>query len=445
MRKARIFYARVDEFWRKEEKYTYLDQIQDRASVEWQEVHPDSNHNWLTSGMQDEFGTFIHTGTKEAKANSNLNDSIFRNYGRGVATTRDAWTYNFDNDLLAINIKRFIEHFNHQLDTWVRLPRQQKNIDAFVNNDNRHLSWSEGLKNSLRREIRATFEESHLRVSLYRPFTRKHLYFDATLNERRYQIPVTFPTEKISLENISICISDRGQRSPFSVLTTNMIPDLHLCATSDLFQCFPFYTYDEDGTNRVENITDWAFDQFRVHYKDTSITKWNIFHYVYAVLHHPHYRECYAADLKKALPRIPFAPDFHSFADIGKQLAEIHVNYEQQLEYPLERIENPRSPLDWRVEKMKLSKDKCSLIYNDFLTLSGIPPEVFDYRLGNRSALDWIIDQYQVSMDKRSGITNDPNREDDPEYIVRLIGQVITVSLETNRLVDQLNGLRLTA
>lgn len=147
--------------------------------------------------------------------------------------------------------------------------------------------------------------------------------------------------------------------------------------------------------------------------------------------------------LKRELPRIPFAPDFRAFADIGKRLAEIHVNYEQQSEFPLERIEKPGAQLDWRVERMKLSKDKGSLIYNDFLTLSGIPPEVFQYRLGNRSALEWIIDQYQVSTDKRSGITNDPNRVDDPQYIVRLVAQVITVSLETAKLVRTLGALEL--
>jgi predicted helicase len=227
------------------------------------------------------------------------------------------------------------------------------------------------------------------------------------------------------------------------VLASNRLADLHLTGGGCSTQCFPFYTYIEDGTNRRENITDWALEQFRTHYTDKSITKWDIFHYVYAVLHQPLYRERYAANLKRELPRIPFAPDFREFADIGKRLAEIHVNYEQQPEYPLERIEALGVPLDWRVERMKLSKDKRSLIYNDFLTLSGIPSEVFEYRLGNRSALDWIIDQYQVSTDKRSGITNDPNRADDPQYIVRLIAQVVTVSLETIGLVDSLNNLQL--
>jgi len=237
------------------------------------------------------------------------------------------------------------------------------------------------------------------------------------------------------------------------VISTNVIPNALPQGGS---QCFSFYSYDEDGSNRRENITDWALNEFRTHYSDPSITKWDIFHYVYAVLHHPEYRERYAANLKRELPRIPFLtagpstpPDagsaqddkriFGEFAKAGKKLADLHVKYEQQPEYPLERVE--KGQLNWRVEKMRLSKDKTTLTYNEFLALKGIPPETYEYRLGNRSALEWIIDQYQVSTDKRSGITNDPNRADDPEYIVRLIGQVITVSLETMKIVNGLPDL----
>jgi predicted helicase len=298
-----------------------------------------------------------------------------------------------------------------------------------------------------------------------------------------------------------------------------------------------------------------GLNEFRPHYRDPNITKWDIFHYVYAVLHHPEYRERYAANLKRELPRIPFAgatesgraslqagvptapinagaglqpggtaregrtadssapplrgsarddkndggvgrgpegplyplngaagrgpegplypstqdagrdaeaplyPDdksvFWAFVEAGRDLVELHVNYEQQAEYPLERVE--KGQLNWRVLKMKLSHpgkrslgrapaaDKTSLVYNDFLTLKGIPPETYEYRLGNRSALEWVIDQYQVSTDKRSGIVNDPNRADDPEYIVRLIGQVITVSLETMKIVKSLPALAIAS
>ncbi len=136
---------------------------------------------------------------------------------------------------------------------------------------------------------------------------------------------------------------------------------------------------------------------------------------------------------------------FRALAKAGQRLADLHVNYEKQPEYPLQIIEKPGEKLDWRVEKMRLSRDKTSIAYNQFLTLSGIPPETFEYRLGNRSALEWVIDQYQVSTDKRSGIVNDPNRAEDPQYIVRLIGQVITVSLETMKVVKSLPDLGLLA
>ncbi|MFC1835797.1 type ISP restriction/modification enzyme [Thermodesulfobacteriota bacterium] len=172
--------------------------------------------------------------------------------------------------------------------------------------------------------------------------------------------------------------------------------------------------------------------------------RWQIFHYIYGFLHSSEYREKYQANLKRELPRIPLPKSieqFRAFTSAGERLADLHVNYEDQPEYPLEKIENPDKPLDWRVEKMKLKKDKTAIVYNDFLTLAGIPPETFEYGLGNRSALHWIIDRYRVRTDKRSGIVNDPNRADDPRYIVRLIGKVITVSLETMKLVKSLPDL----
>ena len=284
-------------------------------------------------------------------------------------------------------------------------------------------------------------QKKKIKQSLYRPFTKSVLYFDRMMVERVYIFPSIFPTLNTETENRAIIVSDHGFRAEFSTLMTNLIPTLHTLAASDGFQCFPFYTYDEDGSNRRENITDWALDRFRSHYADDRISKWDIFHYVYGLLHHPTYRERYQADLKRDLPRIPFAPDFRAFAEAGARLATIHVGYEEQPEYRLAQMETPDMPLDWRVEKMRLSKDKAQLRYNEFLTLDGIPAEAFGYRLGNRSALEWVIDQYRVKTDKRSGIVNDPNRGDDPEYIVRLVGKVISVSLETVEIVEGLPEL----
>jgi len=195
-----------------------------------------------------------------------------------------------------------------------------------------------------------------------------------------------------------------------------------------------------DGISRRENITDWALSQFQAKY-GSEVTKRDIFHYVYAMLHHPQYREHYAENLKRDLPHIPLVHRKEAFlacVSIGKQLMDIHLNYEQAKEYSLKWVENSDVPFSWRVEKMRLTANRTAAIVNESLTLSGIPQECFQYRLGNRSALDWVIDQYQVSEDKRSGIVSDPNNLDDEEYIVRLVGKVVTVSLETVRLVNEL-------
>jgi Tol biopolymer transport system component len=367
---AKIYYARVDEFWRKEEKYTYLEQQQHRGNVAWQEIQPDAKHNWLTEGMRDEFKTFIPTGTKEAKANELATaEAIFKTFGGGVKTNRDTWAYNFDANTLEENIKRTTEAYNEQVFKWSREPKNTTSIDDFVLADDTKIAWSRDLKLDLERGKTAEFSEHKLRRSLYRPFTIQFLFFDRILNEEVYLFPSIFPTKVAEVANRVICLAGIGDRKGFGCLITRHIASLDLAF--EKAQCFPFYTYNEDGTNRRENITDWALEQFRAHYADNRITQWDIFHYVYAMLHHPLYRKRYAANLKRELPRIPYAPDFRDFAEIGKRLGEIHMNYEHQPEYPLERIEALGMPLDWRVEKMKLSKDKRALFYNDFLTLSG--------------------------------------------------------------------------
>jgi len=437
---TQIYYARVDELWRKEEKFNYLNQHQQWDSVEWKLLDPDKKNNWLTEELENEFDLFIPIGEKEAKNSTNDDGIIFKLFSLGVSTNRDTWAYNFIDINLTTNIQYLISNYNEQVIRWNQRLDKAIKIDDFVNYDESKISWSDGLKKYLSRGIIFNYKSDCIRKAIYRPFTSCFIYFDAGLNDRRGQFPLIFPTPDNEKENQVIAVTNHSQ-IPFLVQITNFIPSLDVGGRPG--QCFPFYTYDEDGTNRKENITDWSLEQFRNYYQDPTITKWDIFYYTYSLLHHPTYRERYAANLKRELPRIPYAPDFHGFANAGKQLADLHLNYEEKPEYPLKFIENDQVPLDWRVEKMKLSKDKTQIIYNEFLTLSGIPPEVFQYRLGNRSALDWVIDQYQIKTDKRSGIVNDPNRLDDEQYIVRLIGQVITVSLETVKIVDSLPDLGL--
>ena len=434
---ARIFYARVDEFWRKEEKYQYLDSNQHYQNIEWQQITPDQRYAWLTEGLHSEFETFIPIGSKKAKAEKGeAIDVIFKTYSLGVSTNRDAWVYNFNQNTLAENMRKMIENYNTEVTRWVQRTDRDADLDDFVVSDDKKIKWSSTLKRKLQSGQLAAFTDAKIRRSLYRPFTSLNFYFDRLMIDRALVFPSIFPTSETEKENRVICVNGIGSNKPFQTLMAERVLSLDILEKT---QCFPFYTYDEDGTNRRENITDWALTGFQNYYKDDTITKWDIFHYTYGLLHHPDYREKYEANLKRDLPHIPYAKDFWGFASAGERLADLHVNYESQPEYSgLKFVQNPDVSLDWRVEKMKLSRDKTRIVYNNFLTIKGIPPQVFDYRLGTRSALEWVIDQYRVKTDKRSGIVNDPNRTDDPQYIVKLTGKVITVSLETVDIIKNL-------
>ena len=437
-----IFYARVDEFWRKEEKYRYLDSKQHYQNIDWQKITPDSRYTWLTEGLRPEFDTFLPMGSKAAKAsNTNKVETLFKTYSVGVVTARDAWVYNFNRNVLAQNMSAMIEFYNSQVSKWKRQSiKPEVDIDDFVVYDDTQIKWTDRLKSELEKGKLVEFSSEKIRSSLYRPFIKSNLYFDKLMNQRTYVFPSIFPTPETELENHVICVSPPGTKSSFHALMVDVIPDFHITGDS---QCFPFYTYDEDGTNRQENITDWALGQFRTHYGDDTITKWDIFHYTYALLHHPEYREKYQANLKRDLPHIPFAQDFWGFAKAGEALADLHINYESVPKYEnLQIKETPNTQrIDWLVEKMRFSKDKTQIYYNDYFTLDGIPAEAFAYTLGTRSAVQWVVDQYRVKVDKRSGIVNDPNRKDDPQYIVDLIGRVITVSLKTVEIVNKLPTL----
>ncbi|XSG77099.1 type ISP restriction/modification enzyme [Herpetosiphon llansteffanensis] len=434
---TKIWYAQVGEMWKKQEKYDFLSQSENYLGVNWELLQPDSKHTWLTKNLHNEFDNFIAMGTKASKKGLDKN-TIFQSYSTGVMTGSDRWAYNFDQDALAKNMQATINVYNQHVYQYRSLAVKPV-IDDFVSNDSTQISWGRNLKNDLRRGKLAEFEKKKIRISSYRPFTKQHLFFDQVMNQETGQLPRFLP--KVNSENRVINVTDKGSEKPFMVLMTDVIPDLHLVGAGASTQCFPYYIYDEDGSNQRENISDWALEHFRTQLGEQSISKWDIFYYVYGLLHAPSYRERYAANLRRELPRIPIVglADFQAFAKAGRELAELHIHYESQPEYPLQWLENRDEALNWRVESMKLSKDRTTLRYNNFLSLAGIPAQAFEYKLGNRSALDWVIDQYRVSTDARSGISNDPNRHDDPEYIVRLIGKIITVSLETVKIVAELS------
>ena len=321
-------------------------------------------------------------------------------------------------------------------------------------------------KNDVARGKKGAFDPSKVRTSLYRPFCKQALYFDASnqFNNCVYQLPKLFPTP--AHENIAFGFTGRGATKEFSVLMVDTLPDYELVSKA---QWMSLYTYEPvveddgglnlnlgggevvDGYTRKENITDATLAAYRSTYGDESIAKEDIFYYIYALLHHPEYREKYAADLKKMLPRIPLAKGFWEYSRVGRALAELHLGYESVEPYPLDEVASSPAPEGleerfefYRVQKLQFGpkKDKTRIKYNGHLTLKGIPEEANEYQVNGRSALEWVIDRYQVKTDKKSLITNDPNdycrAVNNPRYIVDLIKRLVTVSLETLKLVGTL-------
>ncbi len=427
-------YYRVPEVWKKTEKLAFLQSKASVTRVDWLELHPDERYTWITKGLHSEFSTFLPIGTKFGK-NANVLDieALFKTYSAGINTSRDSIVYDYAFDVLKDKIENFMEDYNSEVSRWVRAG-QPKNVDDFVNYDK--VKWSRNLKRDLRSEHYLLFKLENIRRAMYRPYIKRWLYFSDVIIDELGTNRTYFPQTVSETENIVIWLKV-GTEWPMFALAINTISDYLPQGGS---RCFPFYTYSEDGTNRRENITDWALKQFQTKYGE-QVSKWDIFHYVYAILHHPQYRERYAENLKRDLPHIPLVATRELFGccvSTGKALMNLHLNYEKEKEYKLDWHENEQVPFSWRAGRMRLTPDKTAIIVNESLTLSGMPSECFQYRLGNRSALEWVIDQYQVSTDKRSGIVSDPNNPDDEEYIVRLVGKVITVSVKTVKLIDDL-------
>ncbi|PJF31254.1 MAG: hypothetical protein CUN51_05150 [Candidatus Thermofonsia Clade 1 bacterium] len=411
----------------------------------WQSITPNAQHNWLQVAELDAFQTFLPMGSKHAKTDmQGAPQTIFDTYSGGVKTNRDDVVYDFRQNVLLERVKQFINAYRAELDRYKQALEDKEsaaddiNIDDFV--DYTRLKWDGTLKMHLQRQRKTKFDATKVRQSLYRPFCKQWLYFDRLLINSIYRQHYFFPTPETEAENRVICLTGTGSEKPFMVMLTNLISDLHLVGAGSGSQCFPFYTYVEDGTNRCENITDWALAQFRAHYGDQNISKWDIFYYIYAVLHQPEYRARFAEPLKKELPRIPFAPDFWAYAQAGRQLGDLHVNYESAPEYPLREVWALGKPMSYRVEDaMKLRSSsapgKYVLEVNSSLRLEGIPSEALAYKLGNRSALEWLVEQYRVKQGR------DPNGYGDEQYIVRLVKRVVHVSLETLRIVRELPNL----
>ncbi len=322
-RQVRLYYHRLPEFWRKENKLDFLGE-NNLNSVDWQRLVPNRKHTWRRTDTEDEFDDYIAIGNKAAKrAAPDKVEAIFVDFGPAVLTSRDVYVFDYSFTMLTQRMKQLVRDYNIQVAEY-KLLAIKPDVDDFV--DVKRIKWSATLKQQLKRGNVAKFSTDRVRVSLYRPFSKKYLYYDAPFVDRPGRFKFFVPDESVTSENRVLIFTDVAYRSAsVSTMIVNAIPSLSLLSTTDSHQCFPFYTYDEDGSNRTENITDWALEQFRSHYDDPAISKWDIFYYVYGLLHHPGYRARYALDLKRNLPRIPFAPSPHPKPLPHKELRRGHV------------------------------------------------------------------------------------------------------------------------
>ena len=443
---AEIHYHDIGDYLSRQQKLKTLTEAKSIDGLQWQKIKPNPEGDWINQ-RDPFFQTFKALGSDEVKRGKTLSpDTIFQTYSNGVATNHDVWAYNFDRNQVEDNMRRMIDFYNQQLKDFQKARKQNAKLDIerFIDNDPKKISWDGTLKIGFVRGNKADFNNSRIRKSLYRPFTKEWLYFDRQFNNRVYRMPFFFP--EADTENQVIAVSGIGAGKDFSVLMSNTLIDIQLVFNG---QCFPRYFWDKQG-HRQDNIPETALRDFRAHYQNPKISGDDIFHYVYGILHSTSYRERFAADLKKELPRIPFAPDFKTFRDAGRKLASLHLNYETVPEYNLQLTLDHKAVMpqlaltarDYRVKKMRWAAkdDKTRIIINERLQLAGVPEEALRYVVNGRSALDWIIERYQIKTDRDSGIQNDPNEWDlrEPDYIIKHLRRVTHVSVESTKIIEVL-------
>ncbi|MCW9680502.1 DEAD/DEAH box helicase family protein, partial [Dolichospermum planctonicum UHCC 0167] len=445
-----VFYYDIGDYLTREQKLNIILNFGNISAIQWESITPNNDYDWINQ-RNNTFESFISLGDKKDKTAK----TIFDLYSPGIVTSRDAWCYNFSTQALEDNMSRMINFYNQQAEEFNTL-KDKKTVENFINTDPKKISWSVNLKKHLQSNKIHTLEDC-LRISCYRPYTKEYLYFSKEFIERPGKSKIFFPNE--TLQNLVICVSGIGCRKGFSTLLTNTLPNFDLL---EKCQYFPLYTYEKQSElgelfatatteqyTKKENIPDSIFKEYQQKYEDTTISKEDIFYYIYGVLHSPEYKQRFASDLKKMLPRIPFTADFWTFSQAGRELAYYHLNYETIEPYELEEFKKDLylDHQDYQVEKMVFGKnknglDKTIIIYNSKLTLSQIPLEAYEYIVNGKSALEWIMERYKVTKDKDSGIINDPNHwSENPRYIVDLVKRIVRVSLETVRIVKSLPAL----
>lgn len=472
--KATIHYHDIGDYLKTEEKLKIVNNFKSFASPNMPIVtlQPNEHGDWI-SHRNNSFNTFIPVDTSK-KYDSNTK-SFFITYSLGLATGRDAWVYNFSKHSVVENVSTSLNFYNEQSKVYKEEKQKDNSIqvDNFINTDPTKISWNRNLKEDIAKFKIHQFNSNSIYIGNYRPFCKQYVYFDKDYNAMLYQNKRIFP--KQDSKNIVIAISGIGAQKPFSILLASTLCDLQVV---DKAQCFPLYYYEENNPTqkglfdsndeqqftRRDAISDFILQRAMQQYgtKKSDITKEDIFYYVYGFLHSKEYRETFANDLKKMLPRLPLVDDvrdFWAFSKAGRQLADLHLNYESVPPAPgVVVLHNPLSVkdsinalgsdevkyVDYEVQKMRFPKkgQKDSIIYNSRITVDNIPEKAYEYVVNGKSAIEWIMERYQVTTHKDSVITNNPNdwarEHNQPRYILDLLLSVINVSVQT---VDIVEGL----
>ncbi|GAB0112727.1 DNA damage-inducible protein [Acidisoma sp. C75] len=473
--RGQIFFHDIGDYLTREEKLariTEFGSISGMAEADaWQRITPDQHGDWLRQ-RDDAFAAFMPMGAKRN------NDAVFAQYSRGLETARDAWCFNASNKRLACNISNLIKTYMEDLRNFhegkgdLNTQDFDKRLDAVLTADPTRISWSRSLRTELSKGKTINFSASKIVRSVYRPFTPSYVYFDRQLNNYVNQMPRLFPGG--CGENRVIVTSGTGGRSAFTACMVDAIPSLHM-ADMDGTQCFPLFLYDDPSEDapsqgdlltaaassaapkRRDAITDAALAHFRSAYPGEAISKEDIFYYIYGLLHSPEYRERYGDTLRKELPRIPRmkrAEDFRAFVAAGRALGDLHTGFEEAPLYAGVKVSIAAKLEEkalYRVTQMRYGgkgreKDRSVLLYNEHITVTGIPLEAYEYVVNGKPALDWVVERQCVKTDKDSGIVNDANdwaveTMGNPRYPLDLFLRVITVSLETMKIVRALPPL----
>lgn len=466
---ARIYYHDIGDYLSREEKLNIIRNMGDIGNplMQWVAITPNEHGDWLNK-RSEQFK--LYTPLEPEKKFGKGSKSFFNVNGPAVASGRDSWVYNFSKQSVEKNISAMIDFYNQQQQAYQKAVKSNPDlsVEDFIDTDPTKISWTVNLKKDIERKITHTYKDD-IRYSMYRPFSKHLLYYDKPLIERIGISPKLFPTP--NHRNLVICVSGIGSNKDFSSIITENIPDYQL-----QFNCqyFPLYWYDDSTADiadlfsaqqsdadryvRRDGVTDWILSTARKQY-GSLVTKEDIFYYVYGILHAPDYRTTFTADLKKSLPRLPLVEspdDFWAFSRAGRSLAELHLGYEHVEPYAgchtVNSTTSDDDAINYRVDKMRFGKldsktaDKRIIHYNAGITIENIPLEAYDYVVNGKSAIEWVMERYAVKTDPASQIENNPNdwcrEHDDPKYIYNLLLRIITVSLETMKIVYTLPKLK---